>query len=234
MPSASPTTPSSTPDNTRGEGGSQETSGPPLFLSLSSRSIRYAIASRSSSRPSSRSSSRPIRLVVRLVSCVSLRRVVGSSRLFVSSCRFACRLVWAPFRPAIRSFSSCFSWRGCLAFPCRLVLPLASRLSYAPVIASRRLGSFSSVISFGLIRWRLMPVFMPVPRVRAVPFCSSLVPVRLFGFGSCPLSWGVAVRHGHDGGGGGGLLFSSHPSPHGSLLAISLTRCGMALWKDEA
>lgn len=70
--------------------------------------------------------------------CVSSRAsrcVVSSilpSGLFVPSARLGLSSRFAPFRSAVRSFSFRLSWRSCLAFPCRLVLPLASRLSYAP------------------------------------------------------------------------------------------------------
>ena len=83
---------------------------------------------------------RGVSLVVsssRLVMPSCSRASRPSSRLsccrLVPSVRFACRLVLAPFRSAVRSFSFRLSWRSCLAFSCCLVFVLVSR----PVLASR-------------------------------------------------------------------------------------------------
>ena len=93
---------------------------------------------------------------------------VGSSRRLV----LLVRLVWAPFRPAVRSLSSCLSWRDFLASPYRLVSLSVSSLR--PVIASRRFGSFlivsfSLVVLLCLIRWRFVSVLVSVPVF--APFC---------------------------------------------------------------
>lgn len=81
---------------------------------------------------------------------------------------------WHPVCPSSRSSS------------CRSVPPAVSSCS------SRSRSSSRSRRPGGGVRVR--------SRVRTVPPCSSLVPVRLFGLGSCPLSWGGAVRHGHGAG----------------------------------
>ena len=71
----------------------------------------------------------------------------------IGSVHFACRLVWAPFRSAVRSFSSRLLERDCLTFPCRLVshcFPFVSRLARRLVVASRlpsRLAHLVSVMS---------------------------------------------------------------------------------------
>lgn len=114
---------------------------PAAFLSYA-----HPRASRLSSRLPSRRASRLMRsvAVVRRV----VRRAVSSARL-VS----ACRLVWAPFRSAVRSFSSRLLERDCLTFPCRLVshcFPFVPRLARRLVVASRspsRLAHLVSVLS---------------------------------------------------------------------------------------
>ena len=138
--------------------------------------------------------------------------------------------VFAPFRSAVRSFSFCLSGRFCLAFSCRLVLVSLLRL------VRRLVGSSCSLPSsrFCLTRGRLGSVLVLGSRVRAVLSCCSLVPVRpvrhrfmssVVGRGCASWSWG-----------GRGLLFSSHPSHHGSLLVAvrswRFARCVMALWED--
>lgn len=160
----------------------------------------------------------PVRLARRLV--MSSRR---ASRLvrFVASCRSSCRLTCSSRRLVIRR-PACrlVSHRSVLLFACshsvcRGGLALRSHaVSFSPWrLVHRLVGSSRSfpVISFRLTRVRLVPVIMPCFRVRAVPSCSSLVLVRLFGPGLCPRSWGVAVRHGHVAA-GIALLISSVPS----------------------
>ena len=187
---------------------------PAAFLSYA-----HPRASRSSSRLPSRRASRLMRSVV---SCRPSCRLIGSAR-------FACRLVWAPFRSAVRSFSFCLSGRFCLAFSCRLVLVSLLRL------VSRLVGSSCSLPSsrFCLTRGRLGSVLVPGSRVRAVLSCCSLVSVRpvrhrfmssVVGRGCASWSWG-----------GRGLLFSSHPSHHHacSLLTHSLrdgSMGGCGIW----
>lgn len=147
-------------------------------------SIRYVrlCASRLSSR----------HVVLSCVSSRAIRCVVSSVGSFRPSFRSPSCL--APFRSAVRSFSSRLPWRDCLAFPCRLVS------HWHPVCPSSRSSSCRSVshaVSSCSSRSRsssrsrrpggvFVSVFMPVPRVRTVPPCSSLVPVRLFGLGPCP------------------------------------------------
>lgn len=146
-------------------------------------------ASRSSSRHvvSLCVSSRASRCVVSSVvpPCRPSRRLVGSSRRVVSyGHRFA--LLFACSR---------FACRGVLALRSRVVSfspwhPVSSlRLVHRLVGSSRYLPSSR----FCLTRGRLGSVLVPGSRVRAVPFCCSLVSVRLSGLGSCPRSWGGAV-----------------------------------------
>ena len=124
-----------------------------------------------------------VRLVGRLVmssrSVVPLRRAVRRAVLPVRLVVPASRLVWAPFRFAVRSFSFRLSGRSCLVFSSRLVFALALRLVLAFRPSSRRIISFFPVVSFRLTRGRLVPVLVPGSRVRAVPFCSPLVPHSL-------------------------------------------------------
>lgn len=79
-------------------------------------------------------------LVSSCVSSHASRCVVPS---IVPSCLFVMSFRFAPFRFAVRSFSSCSSWRDCLAFPVSLRFALPSRLSLRPV-GSARLGRFVS------------------------------------------------------------------------------------------
>lgn len=189
------------------------------------------------SRPSVSSCVSWRRLVLRASRlCRVVRRSVSSARL---SSRFACRLVWAPFRSAVRSSSVSFvvAVLSCVPVPPRL---FACRPA-CPCVPSARLVSvvsFPLVISFGLARGRLVSVLMPGSRLprRSVLLVarSSLIPfvfVRPPPGSSCsrPRSWGVAGRHGHDGGGGA----CSRPVSSVSsllILARSFARCGMALW----
>lgn len=177
----------------------------------------------------------PVRLARRLV-CRLVGRLVMSSR-FVrfccvvpsvgSSCPLrlvvsACRLVWAPFRSAIRSFSSRLPWRDC---PFVVVPPCWSRrppFVHRPVLVSRRLGSSRSSRSHSSS--------CPVSSVGgSCPF-SCLVPV-FAPFRPAHRSFLFAIRPGsclRRGGGavsswpwdGGGLLMSFHPSPHRSRLLL--------------
>lgn len=116
----------------------------------------------------------PVRLVIPSRPCVSSRAIRCVVSSVGSSCRLvlACRLVWAPFRSAVRSFSFCLSGRFCLAFSCRLVLVSLLRL------VRRLVGSscFLPSSRFCLTRGRLGSVLVPGSSVRAVPSCSSLVP----------------------------------------------------------
>lgn len=151
----------------------------------------------------SRSSSRPIRLVVRLVSCVSSRAFRPSCRASCRlSCRLAvssrrlvsvCRLVWAPFRSAVRLFSSRSPWRDC---PFVVVPPCWSRRSpicssSRPCVPSVRLVSVVSARLGRLVLichlvlshpWAARVCFHACSRVRAVPSCSSLVPPSFHSF----------------------------------------------------
>lgn len=79
-------------------------------------------------------------LVSSCVSSHASRCVVPS---IVPSCLFVMSFRFAPFRFAVRSFSSCSSWRDCLAFPVSLRFALPPRLSLRPV-GSARLGRFVS------------------------------------------------------------------------------------------
>lgn len=190
-------------------------------------------------------SSRPIRLVVRLVSCVSSRAFRPSCRASCRlSCRLAvssrrlvsvCRLVWAPFRSAVRLFSSRSPWRDC---PFVVVPPCWSRRS--PICSSSRpcvgvgagssrssrlvsVVSFSSVISFCLIRGRLGFVFMPVPVFAPFrPARRSFLPHSIRSRSSVPVSVSVVGRGCVSRAWGGGacscrfirsMLLSAHPLP---------------------
>lgn len=173
----------------------------------------------------------------RLVSCVPLPLSVVSS-VMPSHRLGSSRLVVSYEHRFVLLFAHSFRlpWRSCLAFPCRLVShwhPVCSVSSLAPFIILPVVSSCSSrfchVISFRLVRGRLVSVLVPGSRVRAVPSCCSLVPVRLFGIGSCSWSWGVAVRHGH---GAAGACSSHLIRPIIMPARYSLTRCGMALWED--
>lgn len=173
----------------------------------------------------------PVRLVPpsrHVVSpCVSshaFRCRCPSCRL-IGSARFACRLVWAPFCSAVRSFSSRLPWCDCLAFPCRLVLSLAfclvrrlaRRLACHLACSSRSRSSSHSVLPRGLFVSVFMsvPVFAPFrPARRSFLFAYSVsVHVSVVWRGCASWTWS-----------GDGLLLSSYPSHHCSysLLAHSL------------
>lgn len=182
---------------------------PPLPASpfpLFSFPICVPCASRLSSRQASRHAVSSRRSVV---SCRPSCRLIGSARLGLSSrmgaVSLCCSLVLVS--PVVAVLL-------CVPVPFRFAL--ASRLSSRLVrrLVSRRL--ISSAVSFGFTRGCLGSVLVLGSRVRAVLSCSSLVPVRpvrhrfmflVVGRGCASWSWG-----------GRGLLFSSHPSHHGSLL----------------
>lgn len=89
------------------------------------------------------------------------------------ACRLASRLVvrlvsCVPLRRAVIALRS----------PCRFVLPCRPACPCVPSARLVSVVSFPLVISFGLARVRLVSVLMPGSRVRAVSFCSSLVPTR--------------------------------------------------------
>lgn len=169
------------------------------------------------------------RLVRRLVmpsrSCASrcvVSSVVPSSRRLVSFRRFACRLVFAPFCPAVCSFSSRFSFSFVVAglpLCSRAVSPRCPSCSCVPSSRLVFVVLFPLVVLFCLVRGAARACF----RVRAVPLCSSLVYIR------CPSRFLSPLR-----GGGSGVMTigwrwialcvsSSHQS--GSLFPFaSLTR----------
>lgn len=180
---------------------------------------------------SPRSLSSYVRLACRLVmsSCRASRlvRSAASCRPSARSVRrSARRLVWRRF--ALLFARSRLVCRGVIALRSRAV---SFRLGISFVIScrppSRRL--ISSAVSFGFTRGCLGFVLVLGFRVRTVLSCCSLVPVRLFGLGSCPRSWGGAVSLWPWGGG----ACSSHLiRPLIMPAHYSLTRCGMALWED--
>ena len=161
------------------------------------------------------------------VSSHAFRCRCPSCRL-IGSARFACRLVWAPFRSAVRSFSSRLLERDCLTFPCRLVshcFPFVSRLARRLVVASRlpsRLAHLVSVMSSRSRRpWGVfVSVSMPIPVFAPFrPARRSFLFVHRSRFlclrrGAGDASWGGRV-----------LPFSSHPF-HLVPTRYSLTRCG--------
>ena len=169
----------------------------------------------------------PSRFVRYVASCCPSCRRLGSFR---PSARPICRLGLssrsAPFRSAVRSFSFRLSGRSCRAFPCRLVFVLASCL----VIASRRLISFSSchlvlrlLVGVSDPFSFLVPVFAPFRPARRSFLTHFVRPSR---FMSSVVGRGrVVMAMGRR-----GLLFSSHPPPHGSLLA---THSLVAGWRRE-
>lgn len=160
------------------------------------------------------------------------------------SCRSSCRPVLsscsAPFCSAVRSFSLCLPWRSCRCVPVSSRFALASRFFLAArlVVASRPSSccfiSFSPVISFGLIRGRFMHVLMPVLRVRAVPFCLSLVSHSFHS--SSFVRSGLSCSHLGRGAWRGVMAMMaaevcSRPVSSERLVVparYSLTRCGMA------
>lgn len=120
----------------------------------------------------------------RLSSRLSSRR---ASRLMrpAASCRLSCRLACSSCRFVSRRFVLLFARsrlvrRGVIALrsPCRFVLPCRPACPCVPSARLVSVVSFPLVISFGLARVRLVSVLMPGSRVRAVSFCSSLVPTR--------------------------------------------------------
>lgn len=158
----------------------------------------------------------------RCPSCRPSCRLIGSAR-------FACRLVWAPFRSAVRSFSSRLSWRSCFAFPCRFVSPWHLVCHLVSSAVSCLVGSsrppFRSVSPVGVSDpfSCLVLVFAPFcPARRSFLFV-------LFGIGSCSWSWGVAVRHGH---GAAGACSSHLIRPIMAPCLWRFARCVMALWED--
>lgn len=126
-----------------------------------------------------------------------------SSCHVVSSCVSACRLVWAPFRSAVRSF---VSFAGavlpCVPVPSRFALgiPLVLRPSPSlrPVgsarshLLSRSVSSVGGSCPFSC----LFPVFAPFRSARRSFLSVNRSQFVLF---SSP-SWGVAGRHGHGAG----------------------------------
>lgn len=171
---------------------------------------------------------RSVRRAVRRVVCRvgSPSRLVGSSRFVVSYGR----------RSVLLSACSRLVRRGVIALSlsCRLVGLGVPPFVHRPVLVSRRFGSsrssrlvsvvsFSSVISFCLIRGRLGFVFMPVPVFAPFrPARRSFLPHSIRSRSSVPVSVSVVGRGCVSWAWGGGacscrfirsMLLSAHPLP---------------------
>ena len=145
----------------------------------------------------------------RCPSCRPSCRLIGSAR-------FACRLVWAPFRSAVRSFSSRLLERDCLTFPCRFVshcFPFVSRIVRRLVVASRLPSRLAHLVSVMSSRSRrpgglFVSVSMPIPVFAPFrPARRSFLFVHRSRF-LCLRHWGGAMRHEAT----EAYFFSSHPS----------------------
>ena len=179
------------------------------------------------------------RLVFRLV-----RRLVLSVSFPVSPCvsSRAFRCVVSSVVPSCLFVSSArlglSSRMGAVSFCCSLVLvsPVVAVLPCVPVPSRFRLGipsryCVSSIVSFShVISSSACPLasrirsraWFPCSRCSVLLVARFCSPIRSRFMSSVVGRGRVVMAMGR------GLLFSSHPSPHGFLFAYSLARCGMA------
>ena len=167
----------------------------------------------------SRRASRLVRSVRRVVRLIVLPiRPVGSFRL---SSRFA------PFRPAVRSFSFRLSWRSCRAFSCRLVFfpwhPVSLLRLVHRLVGSSRPRPVISFLSHPWVSRIRSRAWFPCSRRSVLLVARSCSPIRsrfmspVVGRGCASWPWGGRWL---------ALLISSVPSWFHAR--YSLTRCGMA------